>query len=176
MNDLVKGLNIYLIGMMGVGKTTIGKQLAQQLNYRFLDTDSIIEQLTKKSINNIFEEEGENYFREIETQVLAETSNYIKSVIATGGGVVLNPHNWSYLHYGLIIWLDAPTELLVKRLKQDQTRPLLKDTDMTEKLQTIFEQRKNLYQQADLHIILSEDKNDKIIVQEIIKQIPDKIK
>ncbi len=176
MNDLVKGLNIYLIGMMGVGKTTIGKQLAQQLNYRFLDTDLIIEQLTKKSINNIFEEEGENYFREIETQVLAETSNYIKSVIATGGGIVINPQNWSYLHYGLIIWLDAPIELLVKRLKQDQTRPLLKDTDMTEKLQTIFEHRKNLYQQADLHIILSEDKNDKIIVQEIIEQIPDKIK
>ncbi len=110
MNDLLKGLNVYLVGMMGSGKTTVGKLLAEKLNYRFLDTDILIETIAGKTIKQIFAQEGEAKFRELETQVLGEVSAYTRSVISTGGGVVLKAKNWSYLHYGIIIWIDAPVE------------------------------------------------------------------
>lgn len=176
MTNLLQGLNIYLIGMMGVGKTTIGQLLAEKLNYRFLDTDVIIESLVHKTVNEIFEEEGEANFRLIETEVLGEVSNYIRSVISTGGGIVLKPQNWSYLRYGLIIWLDAPVELLVTRLAEDNTRPLLKEENLSLKLESLLEQRKSLYNQADLHILIDKNQTLEEIVTEIIKEIPSKIK
>lgn len=183
MNNLLKGLNIYLIGMMGVGKTTVGKLLAEQFNYRFLDTDSLIETLAKKKkykkycINDIFEEEGETNFRDLETQVLAQVSPYTRSVISTGGGIVVKRQNWSYLHYGLIIWLDAPVDLLAQRLAEDDTRPLLrKEKNIELKLQSLLEQRQPLYSQADLHILIENNKTPEDIVTEIITQIPHKIK
>jgi shikimate kinase len=162
--------------MMGVGKTTIGQLLARKLNYRFLDTDVIIETIVHKSIKEVFEQDGEVSFRAIETQVLGEISHYIRSVISTGGGIVLNPKNWSYLHYGLIIWLNAPLELLVKRLAEDQTRPLLKEVDLQLKLNSILEQRKPLYNQADLSIEIEANQTPEDITTEIIKQIPQKIR
>lgn len=176
MSNLLQGLNIYLIGMMGVGKTTIGELLASQLNYRFLDTDFLIEKIADKTINQIFEEEGENYFRDLETQILGEVSLYIRSVISTGGGIILNPQNWSYLHYGLIVWLDAPVELLVKRLAEDESRPLLKQSDLQFKLNSLLETRKSLYQMADLHILIEESHTPEQIVAQIIEQIPFKLK
>jgi shikimate kinase len=176
MDNLLQGLNIYLIGMMGVGKTTIGQLLADKLNYRFLDTDLIIETAANKTINEIFEREGEVSFRLIETEVLGEVSNYIRTVISTGGGIVLNPKNWSYLHYGLIIWLNAPLELLIKRLAQDRSRPLLKEVDLKLKLESLLEQRKPLYGQADLSIEIEANQTPEEITTEIIKQIPSKIR
>lgn len=176
MNNLLQGLNIYLIGMMGVGKTTVGKLLAEELNYRFLDTDSVIEDLTKKSITDIFKEEGETVFRDIETQVLAEVSTYIKSVISTGGGIILKPQNWSYLHYGLTVWLDAPIDLLIERLAEDNTRPLLKEENIELKLQSLLDERKSFYAQADLHILIENNQTPEQIVTNIINLIPTKIK
>lgn len=176
MNNLLQGLNIYLIGMMGVGKTTVGKLLAEELNYRFLDTDSVIEELTKKSITDIFKEEGETVFRDIETQVLAEVSTYIKSVISTGGGIILKPQNWSYLHYGLTVWLDAPIDLLIERLAEDNTRPLLKEENIELKLQSLLDERKSFYAQADLHILIENNQTPEQIVTNIINLIPTKIK
>ena len=176
MNDLLKGLNVYLVGMMGSGKTTVGKLLAEKLDYRFLDTDILIETIAGKTIKEIFAQEGEVKFRELETQVLAEVCAYTRSVISTGGGIVLEAKNWSYLHYGLIIWLDAPVELLVKRLAGDDTRPLLKETDLNLKLTSLLEQRKSFYEEADLHIVIEESQTIREIVREIITQIPSKIK
>lgn len=176
MNNLLKGLNIYLIGMTGVGKTTVGKLLAETLNYRFLDTDFFIETVAKKSINDIFKDEGETNFRDLETQVLAQVSSYVRSVISTGGGIVLKQQNWSYLHYGLIVWLDAPVNLLVQRLAEDDTRPLLQGENLELKLHSLLEQRKSLYSQADLHILIENNYTPEQIVSEIIEQIPLKIK
>ena len=176
MNNLLKGLNVYLVGMMGSGKTTVGKLLAEQLNYRFFDTDILIETIVGKTIKEIFSQEGEATFRGLETQVLGEVSAYTRSVISTGGGVVLKAKNWSYLHHGLIVWLDVPVELLVKRLAEDDTRPLLKETDLNLKLTSLLEQRKSFYEEADLHIVIVESQEPKEIVTEIITQIPTKIK
>lgn len=176
MNNLLQGINVFLIGMMGTGKTTVGKVLAQELNYHFFDTDVLIEQVTKQTISQIFLTEGESVFREVESQVLGELCSYKKVAIATGGGIILKRENWSYLHQGLIIWLDVSVELLIERLAEDTTRPLLSETDLREKLTSLLEQRRSLYAQADIHIVIETDQSPEQIVTKIIETIPSKLK
>jgi len=176
MGDRLQGLNIYLIGMMGTGKTTVGQVLAKELGYRFFDTDVLIERVAQKSINELFAEEGETFFRNLESQVLGEVSVCTRSVMATGGGVVLRPVNWSYLRHGLIIWLDAPISLLIERLAKDNTRPLLKMDNLSLKLETLLAERKSLYQEADLQIAIAKDENPEQIVSKILEQIPNILK
>ena len=176
MGDRLQGLNLYLIGMMGTGKTTVGQRLAKELGYRFFDTDVLIERVAQKSINELFAEDGEAFFRELESQVLGEVSACTRSVIATGGGAVLRPVNWSYLRHGLIIWLDAPISLLVERLAEDNTRPLLKMDDLSLKLETLLAERKSLYQEADLQIAIAKNENPEQIVSKILEQIPNVLK
>ena len=150
MQNLLQGLNIYLVGMMGSGKTTVGELLAKEMGYKFFDTDSLITQIAGKSIPDIFAEDGEPAFRVLESQVLGEISSYTRLVVATGGGIVIDPQNWSYLHQGLVIWLDVPISILVARLQSDistqhqgdiatqrqgdrpaaNQRPLLQDTNL----------------------------------------------
>lgn len=176
MKDLLKGINVFLIGMMGSGKSTVGQLLAQQLGYRFFDTDVLIQRVVGKTINEIFASEGEDNFRTLETQVLSELSACTRSAIATGGGIVLRTKNWSYLHHGLVIWLDAPVELLVKRLAEDSSRPLLKDTDLQLKLSDLQKKRNPLYTQADLRIIIEDKQTPAEIVLEILAAIPTVLK
>ncbi len=172
----LQGLNVFLIGMMGSGKTTVGKVLAQQLNYRFFDTDILVERVARQSITEIFVTEGEKKFRQLESQVLQELSACTKSAIATGGGIVLHQLNWSYLRNGLIVWLDAPVDLLVERLAKDDTRPLLQKSDLETKLINLLAERKHLYAQADLHIIIKSDQTPEEIATEILANIPTVIK
>lgn len=175
-NNLLKGVNLYLVGMMGSGKTTVGGLIATELGYGFVDTDAIIAQVTKQSINQLFTEVGEAEFRQIESQVLAQVCAYTNLAIATGGGIVTQQKNWSYLHYGLIVWLDVPVEVLYERLKADTTRPLLQTTDLLGKLQNIFQQRQPLYSQADLHIRVSEEETESQIARRVMEQIPTVLK
>jgi shikimate kinase len=175
-NHLLKGVNLYLVGMMGSGKTTVGSLIATELGYRFLDTDAVIEQGTKRSINQLFAEVGETEFRQIETKVLAEVCAYTNLAIATGGGIVTRQKNWSYLHYGLIVWLDVPIQILYERLKADDTRPLLQTTDLLDTLQGISQQRQKLYEQADLHIRVSEAQTSTEIANRVIELIPSVLK
>lgn len=170
MSNLLQGLNVYLIGMMGSGKTTIGEHLAQNLNYRFLDTDQTIEAIALKPITEIFQQEGESYFRDLETKVLAELSVYTRSVISTGGGIIQQQINWSYLRHGLIIWLDVDLEILQKRIATDQTRPL------ADKLESLLENRRPLYAQADLRITIKREQTPEEISAQIIETIPTVIK
>lgn len=148
----LKKTNLYLVGMMGVGKTTIGRKLANRLGYRFLDTDALIEQSTGKSVTALFESEGEATFREIETQVLSQVTTHTSLVVATGGGIVTEQMNWSYLHHGVVIWLDVPVPVIVSRLSGDSSRPLLQGVDLSTKLTELLTARQRQYAQADIRI------------------------
>ncbi|MGM3306374.1 shikimate kinase [Anabaena sp. WFMT] len=176
MSNLLRGVNLYLIGMMGVGKTTVGRLLAKELGYGFLDTDDVIVKAAGKSINEIFIDEGEAEFRQLESDVLAQVCAYTKLTIATGGGIVLRRENWGYLRHGLIVWLDAPVEILLNRLAEDDTRPLLQDSDPEGKLKLLLEQRQLLYSQADLQITIAAIQTPEQIVTCILDAIPSVLK
>jgi len=176
VNDLLKGINVFLIGMMGAGKTTVGRLLAQQLGYRFFDTDVLIEQVAGKMINEIFADSGEDTFRQLEAQVLSELSAYTNLTIATGGGIVLRRLNWSYLHHGLVVWLDAPVEVLIDRLQNDSTRPLLQNPDPARSLQQLLDQRRSLYAEADLHISVNASDTPEQLASRVLAEIPTVLK
>ncbi|MEL7036855.1 MAG: shikimate kinase [Cyanobacteria bacterium J06592_8] len=176
MNDLLKGINLYLIGMMGAGKSTVGRLLATELGYRFIDTDDVITQVAGQSISQIFAEEGEEAFRTLESQVLSGLCAYKQLVIATGGGIILKPMNWSYLHHGLIVWLDVSPENLYERLKGDNTRPLLQHNDPLGRLQEITKQRQPLYAEADVKVTITPDDPPEQVMRNILEQIPTVLK
>jgi shikimate kinase len=170
MNNLLQGLSIYLIGMMGSGKSTIGRYLSQQLGYRFVDTDRAIATLAQKSISEIFASEGESYFRKLETQVLAELSTHTRCVIATGGGIIQKQINWSYLRQGLVVWLDTDLAILQKRLSGDDSRPL------AAQLENLLTIRRPLYAQADLHMAIATEQRPEAIAIQIVEKIPTVLK
>jgi shikimate kinase len=176
MFDL-QGLNIYLIGMMGSGKSTIGPVLAASLGYSFVDTDTTIEKLVGQSVTEIFQTMGEGEFRQIETQVLAEVSAHLRLVVATGGGIAVERENWNHLHQGLVIWLDPQVDLLVERLQNDTTRPLLATgEDLTTKLDRILMARRDRYAAADIHILIAQNLSTTEIVEQILVAIPSVLK
>jgi shikimate kinase len=176
-DNLLKGINVYLIGMMGAGKTTIGRLLAKHLTYRFVDTDDAIAKIAGgKPITQIFAESGETEFRRLESAVLAEICAFTKLVVSTGGGIILQRQNWGYLRHGLVVWLDVPVELLYTRLAEDTTRPLLQDVDPQGKLRSLLEQRQPLYSQADLRIVTQGEETPEEIAMRVIEQIPSVIK
>jgi len=153
LRQKLEGLNLYLVGMMGAGKSAVGRPLAEALGYRFADADSAIEAVAKRGIPEIFATEGENGFRRLETAVLGQLAGWHSLVVATGGGVVTRPENWGHMHQGVVIWLDAPREVLLQRLRADATpRPLLGDADPGARLDALLGERLPLYAQADLRI------------------------
>lgn len=138
--------NIYLIGLMGTGKTSIGRMLAQQLNSAFYDSDSEIEKRTGVSVSWIFDVEGEHGFREREARVIAEIAQNKGIVLATGGGSVLLPETCQLLQStGYIVYLQAPPGLLVERTRTKTNRPLLRDVAVEEKLTQLLHEREKLY-------------------------------
>ena len=150
----LEGVNIYLVGMMGAGKSAAGRPLAEALGYRFLDADTALEQVAGRSIPDIFASDGEAGFRALETAVLGQITGWHSLVVATGGGVVTRPENWGHLRQGLVVWLDAPADLLLERLSADPTpRPLMQAADREARLQALLEQRRPLYGQADLRVL-----------------------
>jgi shikimate kinase len=150
----LRGLNIYLVGMMGAGKSAVGRPLAEALGYRFLDADTVLEGVAGRPIAEIFASDGEAGFRQLETAVLEQISPWHSLVVATGGGVVTRPQNWGHLRQGVVVWLDAPVEVLLARLRQDPTeRPLLRSADPETRLRDLMSQRRPLYGQADLHVL-----------------------
>jgi shikimate kinase len=169
----LKGANVYLIGMMGVGKSTVGRLLAQQLpRYHFFDTDAVITQVTGSSISQIFADSGEAGFRHIETQTLGQLSTHTRLVVATGGGIVTEQINWSYLHHGIVVWLDASPQTLWQRLKGDQSRPLLQNPNPQQKLEDLLQQRQHLYAQADLRVLIEPKDSIETVAHQILTKIP----
>ena len=153
--------NIYLIGLMGSGKTTLGKSLAKKLNRPFIDTDQLIEQKSGVDVSMIFEFEGEVGFRERETKLLSEIALKKEHIVSTGGGIILSKYNRDVIaKSGIIFYLKTqPAELFI-RLQNDKTRPLLQGTNLKEKLTKIYAERCTLYEITADYII--ETKNKKI--------------
>ena len=159
-NGLIKelrGRSIFLIGMMGSGKSSTGPILAEILKYKYVDLDVLIEKLTKKTIDKVFSDEGEEYFRDLETQCLQEIIKLPSVVVSTGGGVVLKKENWGILRQGIIVWLDINKEIVLNRLNsKDNIRPLLKG-NIERTYEEIFQTRKDIYAQADLRVEINNE-------------------
>ena len=168
----LRGLNLYLVGMMGAGKSSVGRPLAEALGYRFLDADAVLEQVTGRSIAEIFAADGEEGFRTLEAAVLNQLASWHSLVVATGGGVVGRPENWGHLRQGVVIWLDAPEALLLKRLRGDPTpRPLLADADPAARLAALLAARRPLYALADLTIQQGEESAREVAAR-VLEELP----
>jgi shikimate kinase len=162
--------NIILVGLMGSGKTTIGKQLSKSLERKFLDTDHAIEEKTGVDVSTIFELEGEKGFRSREQNFLRELKRSQKLVIATGGGIVLNIDNRALLKkIGCVIYLRSNIKDLVLRLKDDKTRPLIQNVDLSQKINDLFNERDPLYLAVADYIIETKNKKINDIKREILE-------
>ncbi len=158
LSKTLGGRIIFLVGMMGSGKSETGPYLADALQYSFVDQDALIEEIAKMSISEIFQEEGENGFRNLETQVLKEIGKRHSLVIATGGGVVMRSENWGILHQGIVVWIDTSREQLIVRLKSDQSRrPLLENHQPINSLDLLIKERYPFYSESDLHVPVEEE-------------------
>ena len=152
------GRSLYLVGMMGSGKTSTGRPLAERLGYGFVDADAVIEQAAGCSIPEIFERDGEAGFRALESQVLNAIGQRHSLVVATGGGVVTQQENWGLLHSGIVVWLDVVPEQLMQRLRADSTvRPLLQTDDPDAALNALLNQRRPLYAEADRSVVINQE-------------------
>jgi len=161
-------MNVVITGFMCSGKTSIGKKLAEKLNFDFLDTDDLIENKVGMRITEIFEKYGEPYFRELETQIIKEVSEKDKLVISTGGGVVLREENVNNLRKnGVIINLVAKPETIYERLKkQPGIRPLLNKPNPLEEIKKLLECREIYYKNCDFRV-----ETDNLSVEEIVEKI-----
>ncbi|PAX08509.1 shikimate kinase [Sphingomonas lenta] len=147
------GQPIVLVGLMGVGKSTVGRRLAARLKLPFVDADHEIEQAAAMTISEIFEKYGEEYFRDGERRVIARLMDGRPKVIATGGGAFINPDTRALmLRDALVVWLDAETEVLADRVRRRDTRPLLRGRDAHEVLRELAAKRNPIYAEAHLRI------------------------
>ena len=169
MQIIDEAKNIVLVGLMGSGKSAIGRTIAKKLGRRFIDTDRYIERKAGKTISEVFDQDGESKFRAFEKEVIKKISQYVGIVIATGGGAIKDPENFHYLkESGWIIALYASPATLYKRIEGKRIRPLLlNEEDPVKKLEEIFNERKTMYAQADFRIN-TEDKEIDQIADEIV--------
>jgi shikimate kinase len=146
--------NLILIGFMGTGKTSVGQRVAHSLGFRFVDTDKLIVKKAGKPIPKIFEDEGEDAFRRLETEVLRACADGEGQVISTGGGIVTREENRGILRdAGYVIWLRASPEVIYERVRRNRNRPLLQTADPMKTIHDLLDARKDLYEAcADLAI------------------------
>jgi len=158
--------NIILIGFMGTGKTTVGQRLADMLGWTFTDTDKQIEELAGKSIPEVFAEHGEEYFRQLETEVIHRISSQDRLVVSTGGGAVLKAANReAMLRSGLVVALKADAETIISRVRGDTNRPLLAG-DLEGKVNQLLQERAGAYDFAHVTIDTSN-----MAVEDIVRVI-----
>ena len=170
---LMKKSSIVLIGFMGVGKTAVGKCLADYLQVEFIDTDLVVETEAGMTIPEIFQRYGEKRFRALECKVVREAAACSRKVIATGGGVVLNPENLRLLREkGCIILLEAQPEVIEDRLKKQGGRPLLyHGKDLRSRIQELLDERQKYYQDCDFAVDTSD-----LSVEQVAKEITSLLK
>jgi shikimate kinase len=167
----LNGRSIVLVGLMGAGKSTVGRRLAQKLGLEFTDADAEIERAAGKTVPDIFRDHGEAYFREGERKVIARLLDSGPQVLATGGGAFINEetrHNIA--RRGISVWLRADMNLLMKRVRRRDNRPLLKAEDPEEVMRQLIAQRYPVYGQADV-TVESRDVPHNSIVSDVIRAL-----
>jgi shikimate kinase len=158
--------SIVLVGMMGAGKSSVGRRLAARLGIPFIDADSEIEAAASMTIPEIFEKHGEGYFRAGEARVIARLLDNGPQVLATGGGSIMDQHTRDLIHIkGISVWLKADLDVLMKRTKRRNDRPLV------EKIKDLLPLREPVYAQSDI-VVQSSDEPHDTIVDEIIAKLP----
>ena len=163
--------NLYLVGMMGTGKSTIGKVLADQLSMNFIDSDESIEKSYGQSISEIFTRKGEDFFRKLEQEFITSGHQDHNLIVSCGGGLCIPPGMMELLKTkGKVICLWASPETLLQRTETDQTRPLLQVSDPLLQLQKLISQRESRYREAD-HIINTDELTVNEVVQSITKAL-----
>jgi 3-dehydroquinate synthase len=164
--------NVYLVGLMGAGKTTVGRALAKKLNKTFIDSDHEIEARTGASISLIFEIEGEEGFRQREMEVIRDLTAQQDIVLATGGGAILKPENREYLKSrGTVIYLRASVNSILQRTSHDKSRPLLQTADPRKKIEQLSQERDPLYREVADLIIETGRPNVQSLIQTILAQL-----
>lgn len=162
--------NLALIGFMGVGKSSVGRLVADHLRFAYLDTDDLIESRVGKSVNDIFAQDGEPAFRELEQQVVAELAGRTQTVISTGGGLPVNPANLASLKsHALVVCLWASPEGILERVAGQTHRPLLQTSDPLPKIRDLLTVREPFYRQADV-LVNTEMRSIKEVGQHVVHQ------
>jgi shikimate kinase len=160
--------NIFLIGPMGSGKTTVGRALARRLNKAFFESDQVIEERSGVRVSVIFEIEGEAGFRQREKKIIDHLTSKKNIVLATGGGSILDAENRGHLlHRGFVVYLKAPLEKLLERSTRDRNRPLLQTEDPRATLEALIRQREPIYRETADLIIDTSDRTVRQVVDEI---------
>lgn len=169
---MINNKNIFLIGLMGAGKTTIGRQVAKELSLEFFDSDHEIENRIGVTVTHIFDIEGEAGFRKRETAMLDELTEKKGIVLATGGGAILKPENRQFLmSRGTTIYLYANIETLLERTAKDRNRPLLQTSDPEAKLKELYEIRDPLYRETADFIVDTGKDSIRLAIKEIIEKL-----
>ncbi len=172
LKKTLRGRIIFLVGMMGSGKSLTGPYLAKALDYSFIDQDNLIEEATQSSIREIFNKDGETAFRVIETKVLKEIGQLHSLVVATGGGVVTQPENWGVLHQGIVVWINPTLDCLLHRLTVDSDhRPLLDKENLNAFLPDLLKEREVFYKESDLEISVQQE-NPEEVSKKILAKLP----
>ncbi|WEK04638.1 MAG: shikimate kinase [Candidatus Devosia phytovorans] len=167
----LSGRPIVLVGMMGAGKTTVGRRLASRLNRHFLDSDEEIEKAAQMTIPEIFEQRGEPEFRAGETRVIARVLKEHNVVLATGGGAFVNLETRALVkHEAISVWLKAEVDILFERVSRRSNRPLLKTADPRATLEKLIEERYPIYAEADV-IVLSRDVPQEVVAGDIVEAV-----
>ena len=163
--------NLFLIGMMGSWKSTVGRKLAEVLDMEFVDTDDVIEEMTEIKVAEIFKEFGEERFRKMEMAFFIEKAKQHGQIFSTGGGIVLEKQNRNVLqNKGICFLLDATPKTLSERIHNTTKRPLLIDSDNLEgRLQTIWQDRSAFYTDSAHHVIKTDELNPQQVLDEILK-------
>jgi len=162
-------MNIFIVGPMGSGKSTVGKIISDELFLNFFDTDDEIESRTGASIDWIFDLEGEEGFRKRESSILEEMVKQNSIVLSTGGGIILSDSNREMLSSrGTVFYLSTPISVQIERTSKDKDRPLLKNGDPKEILTRLQNERKDLYESVSDHVIETENKSSQEVASEII--------
>ncbi len=164
---------IVMVGMMGAGKSSIGRRLANRLGMAFADADTEIEQAANASIPEIFEKHGEAYFRDGERRVIQRLLDGAPKVLATGGGAFIQAETRAAIQATAVsIWLKADRDLLLSRVKRRNNRPLLKNGDPAEVLERLIAERYPVYAEADIHI-QSRDVAHDVVIDDILAALAD---
>ncbi len=167
--------NIFLVGPMGAGKSTIGRHLAQQLHMEFFDSDTVIEERTGADISWVFDVEGEEGFRVREETVINDLSQEQGIVLATGGGSVISKDNRNRLSArGLVVYLETTIEKQLARTQRDKKRPLLQTDEPREVLEALARERNPMYEEIADYVVRTDDQSAKVVANQIIRMLEER--